>query len=1105
MKKLFTVIGLLVLCICLYGQNTQSLVVTYLGKQGEPLPKLDNKNIRADVAIVTFEKGSGRFAFDTWLDYYESVSIISSKGVYERMNAGDKGAYNVPWKFLPEGESDVVRAKIELIDRNFDPEKVIFSTPQGVIFNHTYDSKTKTYTLTLVAGQDNDVQEIYALNKLSSDNYQTLGKLNVITYRKQTPKLKVVFVNEHKIDANSLKKELDNIYLPVGVDWQISTDEFSHSVSNSFFEKGSGLLQAYNEQMLDLQRAYRDAKGIDRNTSYIFILNHSGDNNNRHTSGFMPRGKQFGYIFLSNIPRNEVNNVIAHELGHGQWKLRHTFDDSYGQTAVGMQGKTNNLMDYASGTHLAKWQWDIMSVPAIFDGILDGDEEAMFASGWAISPDFKYFVSIPNTNTAAAIKNVPGTLSGFFLDEVFYQWDSSDYTPSNRVNKVEISKGLSDDAKVYFLYNLEQGCEGSTFIRITYSELKKNLATTNKTLQEYVNDNGLERRKIPCATDVNADTGVKRFITDRITQDYVDLARRRGVEAVESLEQKESIINELVRLVEQEKNKNDKSEDYFGKVLADKLKTYEVHNNRKFIVVQLPINYITNIQNSWNLLAEKVFEQAGLTANDILITVPLAVCEGVFGARDAKIYYMPGLAYGNNIQINKERLRTDYSNTKSITEIGAGYRPEGVLAYVADIFTHTKKKYEQSIYYINFRGDISERTETEEKSGFPGTFDYRLYKDSRFDRFVSLLNNIDNFSNLPHYEYVPGISESTVRMFENAMAEFLSDTSPGTDILIPHGLNEFHGSSNPDVRRQFALWFRDRQRADNPAPESFYLGRNPVIYDEDIRSFAIASVILSPFQLDWIAEGLGAIYAAYYGDWLNASLFGAGAVISLSVTSVRALGSVPRKTAVLRGEAVIVREGNTYVARNVTELIGRGGTYIENLTRYKQLFREGKLTELFAELKKTTAFPKMGKTTNVSYENLLKEYNSLPNALPNHCPYMKGRIGTNFELEEVGYFVRVYDEIGSQRAGKWLFRIEDLRAYKNVDELVEGLALPSRPTKVALVEVPEGTMLRKTIVGEQEWVQGKVLKGGGTQYELLENINIESFQPLFNNINDFFK
>lgn len=366
------------------ADGNQPLTATYLGRQGEVLPELDNNNVAYNTAIVSFEKGGGSYAFDTWQNYYQSVSIIESKKVYEHLNGGNKKPYHVPWKLLPAGESDVVKAKIELIDKNFDPEKVIFSTPQGTTFKSVYDSKSKTYTLSLAAGQDNDVQEIYALNKLSNDNYQTLGKLNVITYKKQSPKLVIVNINNYTIDKQSLKAELDNIYLPVGVNWQVSSDAFSYeNDKDNFLNTESSLLQSYTEPMKKLQAAYAAAKGgIDKSTCYIFVLNYSGTEKNRNTAGFMPRGKQFGYIFLSNLKASEVNNAVAHELGHGLWKLRHTFDESYGKTAQATQGTTNNLMDYNGGMALAKWQWDMMSAPAIFDGVFDSDEEAMKLSDY---------------------------------------------------------------------------------------------------------------------------------------------------------------------------------------------------------------------------------------------------------------------------------------------------------------------------------------------------------------------------------------------------------------------------------------------------------------------------------------------------------------------------------------------------------------------------------------------------------------------------------------------------------------------------------------------------------------------------------------------------
>ncbi|MDR0940695.1 MAG: hypothetical protein LBM68_00555, partial [Bacteroidales bacterium] len=68
------------------------------------------------------------------------------------------------------------------------------------------------------------------------------------------------------------------------------------------------------------------------------------------------------------------------------WKLRHTFYDSYGKTAVSTKGTTDNLMDYTKGTHLAEWQWDMMTAPAVFEAIFDTDEEGMAIGAFLILP-----------------------------------------------------------------------------------------------------------------------------------------------------------------------------------------------------------------------------------------------------------------------------------------------------------------------------------------------------------------------------------------------------------------------------------------------------------------------------------------------------------------------------------------------------------------------------------------------------------------------------------------------------------------------------------------------------------------------------------------------
>ena len=72
---------------------------------------------------------------------------------------------------------------------------------------------------------------------------------------------------------------------------------------------------------------------------------------------------------------------------------------------------------------------------------------------------------------------------------------------------------------------------------------------------------------------------------------------------------------------------------------------------------------------------------------------------------------------------------------------------------------------------------------------------------------------------------------------------------------------------------------------------------------------------------------------------------------------------------------------------------------------------------------------------------------------------------------------------------------------------MEKLALPSKPTKIALIEVPAGTNLRKSVAGPQMWSNGLKQDGGATQYEIMGTLQEDWFKPLFeteNKVIEFF-
>ena len=360
-----------------------------LGKQGEALSKgsFNQKALSEKTAVVTFEKGNGIYALDEWRPIYKEIPIIRKE--YDKL-ADD---YYASWKFLPVGGSDKVIAHV-VIDRdaltNIVPDSIIFATPQGVRFDAKAQGNNR-YEITIAAGQDRDVQEIYALypKKGSSSQYLTLGKLNVATYEKQENELVVLQVDA-TVNGAGLEKKLNEIYNPVGVHWKVKILPFSvedKELLKDFIDEKSGFLSMYNDKMKNLITQYKKSNQIDSKASYIFLLKENGvsaqNANKRDAAGFMPRGEQFGFIFTNRVDIDELNYIFAHELGHGKWRLPHTFDD-YGQKMS--KHSTDNLMDYADSNksgdyknkvHLAKWQWELLSSPAWFTNPFEGDEKGM--------------------------------------------------------------------------------------------------------------------------------------------------------------------------------------------------------------------------------------------------------------------------------------------------------------------------------------------------------------------------------------------------------------------------------------------------------------------------------------------------------------------------------------------------------------------------------------------------------------------------------------------------------------------------------------------------------------------------------------------------------
>jgi len=213
--------------------------------------------------------------------------------------------------------------------------------------------------LEVTARGDRDTTSIYAYD---ADNH-IVGKVNVLSYDKVTRKICLVPIGDTKApDASTVKQGLDEIFAKLMVDFDVTIGEpitIQYAKNNIFTHGGSGVIGVYNADQKAAIAKLKE-RGVDEETAYLFLVEKSNalnDNDDKdYVSGYMPRGYQFGFIY------HQVGDVrtIAHELCHGAFHLKHTFDAT---DYLAPEKATDNLMDYNHGKTLNHWQWKDIHQP----------------------------------------------------------------------------------------------------------------------------------------------------------------------------------------------------------------------------------------------------------------------------------------------------------------------------------------------------------------------------------------------------------------------------------------------------------------------------------------------------------------------------------------------------------------------------------------------------------------------------------------------------------------------------------------------------------------------------------------------------------------------
>ena len=909
----------------------------------ERIGSFDASRLAQGIGPVRFEPSAqARYAFDSGTESWYQRSVKLDE-YYKPFAKG----YIAPWKLIPTGEQDVVAARYEG-EKTIDLSRVRFATsPNSPALPAELHEESKTWSLKLPATDAQSSYDVYATYE-----GQVIGKLRVVSYPKQRHKLTLVPVNDAKLDKAQIERELNSIYDSVGIHFEVEVDARMRG-NYSWDRDGDGKLSVVGKsffgrvrevkesaEMEYLKKAYTQLAGT-LDGVYLFVVDAAGglEAQPKDLLGEMPRRSRFGYIFSGNSPNGDVSalsHTIAHELGHGLFTLQHTFDDEYGGTES--QGQTRNLMDYTTGKELAAFQWNVLANPAVFT-VADKAEEISLHSSEScivsISPDLSQAITQSGKAVYAASGQPIHLPPGAIIKGLFYKDTSRNPAPMGSIASFEIN-GVQYNTyyRVSSSHFAFYGADTTRIFPIKVSRLPIVQIQIDEEERRVTVEGqafSLSKEAFSCADKVKRPAGAGRFALTRVVKEKISFGTKDWERTQVELKDQEKLVEQFAQLV---RGFTARDNEYLGELLSDKILAYEKLNGCRFIIVTAPTSHLSLSESSWQSFAEAVFQRAGLGKRDILITIPYIRVHALL--RDGVVMHMPGLSYGSEAFVDEAKLTRGYDPSQSLSAHQAGSTVRGVYSFVWDVFTHTRKKLVRRNTLINYQGLILVGKERQEiRTGIPASYQFHLMVDSLYEPFAEevrlYVSRRDALYKSPNFI-------SRLKQQREALLSYVHTHEVGHILPVIHGLNEYVGQSDPKVCEQYAKWYAyykakgipNIHREDSPRDNCFYEGRNAIIHREILGNFDKASLLLSTVGLDWIADGLGAVYATIEGDTSEGVTRAGFFVFPLVGGGARTLTMKELGEAAARRELYLQREGE----RLIVALGKQAGNAIDETTKH---------------------------------------------------------------------------------------------------------------------------------------------------------------------------
>ena len=333
----------------------------------------------------------------------------------------------IPYKALVKGKTSSFELRIQPADTTkYD---FFFHTENGVKVEA--ESKGEgLYKITRKGAFDFAQEELWVVAKEKKDKKgkkeELIGKCILVHLSPKEVNVALVPTQSGQ-NLQEAIAQVQQIYEKVGVTLHITTEppfDISDQLKNGTLptENEFGDLSTYSpEQNAVIAKLTTNRKPKD-NTYYIFLVN---DGTGNH--GYMRLGGQYGFVYSINA------RTIAHELGHGIFKLEHPFK---GKNAD--KGKTTALMDYNEGQDFFYRDWKQINDPKVKLYAFQKQSEGEYHYSYSLQKLLEW------------LKKNKGKIVNFDPLSTEYRWSGS-----KEINAPSNTEFVDNNKELFFIKSLD--------------------------------------------------------------------------------------------------------------------------------------------------------------------------------------------------------------------------------------------------------------------------------------------------------------------------------------------------------------------------------------------------------------------------------------------------------------------------------------------------------------------------------------------------------------------------------------------------------------------------------------------------------------------------